>query len=122
MFFACGLLAVAWNGCQGPDCDCPITPERPAPTPVLSRLDVYVPETLASDAGLQGDASVGAFPFPHGSGARGIRVVSVAVKRGSLQVTGEQVVITYEQPTAEHRVIYDVLGPDSLAEAEHVRP
>jgi hypothetical protein len=83
-FAACALGGSLWNGCD--PCDCPDPPRLPAATPVLMPLRVQ--------GGYQRDSGP-----PH----------AVMPESGSFQVTGDTVVIEYQQTGVTHRVLYDVL-------------
>ncbi len=84
------LVALATPGCgsEDPDCGCRATPERPEPQGPLSGLDV-----VGFDA--------------HGEYAD----LVVAPAEGTIEVTGDTVVIRYRQEAVEHTVVYDVASP-----------
>jgi hypothetical protein len=76
-------------GCEfGSDCDCPATPPQPATQAPIEGL------TISS------------------YGEDGNEVASeVEPDQGSIEVTGNAVVIRYRQGAADHEVRYTVLGP-----------
>jgi len=91
--FAAGFVASALSGwlgagCFGGDCECPRTPERPAAQGPLRSLDVQSFDQTGNDAELE-----------------------VKPESGTLEVTGDAVVIRYLQAGADHEIRYAVTGP-----------
>ena len=75
------------SGCGGPMCDCSPTPQSPAPQsplPVRSFFSV-------NDAGKDFSSS--------------------DPESGTVEVTGNTVVIRYDTSGVHHEVVYDVVGP-----------
>jgi hypothetical protein len=94
-------VSMIWDGCCY-DCDCP---DLTAPPP-MSR-----PLTLQS-VSVYGDAgTISSFELDAGI-SMPPTTTTVMPESGSVQVTGEQVVITYRQQDQEHRVVYTVIGPE----------
>lgn len=83
-FGACALGGSLWNGCVD-DCRCPETTRLPEATDVLPALRVRGRDQPE-------DPPVAVVPTP-----------------GSLQITGETVVVTYRQGGVDHRVVYDII-------------
>lgn len=83
---AAGLGAVTAS-CSGDSCDCPETPALP-------------------------DAQA-ALPITQAWGTEGADLAAPPVDPtgGTLEITGETVVLHYNDGGAEHEVVYDVLGP-----------
>ena len=74
-------------GC-GDSCNCDTTPPRPQAQPPLTRLEV---------ASYDSRGEIAELPFtPQG---------------GTLEVTGDTVVISYQHAGADHRILYQVVGP-----------
>jgi hypothetical protein len=87
-FGASLLLGLATSSCGGGDCDCLPTPERPEPSDPLP-----LAETISFDD--QGEPGA----------------TDVQPESGSLEITGDQVVIRYEQEGAQLEVVYGIVGP-----------
>lgn len=87
-FTLCGLVAGAASGCAGGDCNCPPIPEHPEAQPPLGNLGVMAFDEIGNEA-----------------------AVPVSPENGTLEVTGDRVVIAYDQDGVEHRVVYDVVAP-----------
>ena len=86
--FASSLAVGSLAGCVGSDCDCPATPPRPQAQAPLADL------TVASY-----DAQ-GNFAEP-----------PIAPVAGTLEVTGDTVVIHYQQDSVTFRAVYEIVGP-----------
>lgn len=76
-------------------CDCPDTPARPRATPPLTIEMIDSPE-LSLLGGVDST-------LPDGGIRRAIMPSS-----GTLEVTGEEVILVYQQDDVEHRVVYSV--------------
>jgi len=85
------LLQLQLNAClMSGDCDCDRTPDRPAPQVELSIQHAYGFTNEVLDE----------LPFdPVG---------------GTLEITGDQVIIRYEHEDQSRAVVYEVLGPGAL--------
>lgn len=89
-FIVSVTLAVLGSGCvYSDDCNCPKTPPRPQAQAPLPDLEVASYDDLGA-------------------------LVETPVKpeSGTIEVTGNSVLIVYEQDGVEHRVSYAVTGPD----------
>lgn len=84
-FVGCALGVSLGNGC-GLDCECPEFPLIPKETAVLMPLQIR-----------------GTHPLDSGP------PLAVMPDTGSLQVTGDTVVVEYQQGGVHHRVVYEVL-------------
>ena len=82
-FVTCALGGSLWNGCD--TCECPEIHRLPAVTSARTPLSVGVQHQADSDA-----------------------PIAVIPESGSLQVTGDTVVVEYRQAGVNHRVVYDV--------------
>lgn len=87
-FALSAALGVGLTACWMDDCNCPSTPPRPTAQAPLSRLQV-----ASFDS--RGD----------------LAPLAVKPESGTLEVTGDTVVIEYQQAGVQHRVLYDVVGP-----------
>jgi hypothetical protein len=81
-------LGLAIHGCDHQDCSCPPTPPHPQPQAPLPKLEITSYDSA-------------------GNGA----AIPVKPEDGTIEVTGDQVVLSYRQSGVTHRVVYDVTGP-----------
>ncbi len=86
--FGISLALGSLTGCVGDDCNCPPTPARPEAQAPLADLMVasYDAEGNSAESPI----------VPEG---------------GTLEVTGDGVIITYQQDSLTFRAEYDVVGP-----------
>ena len=87
-FALSAALGVGLTACWIDECKCPSTPPRPTAQAPLSRLEVA------------------SFDSRGGFGP-----LTVKPENGTLEVTGDTVVIQYQQAGVQHRVVYEVVGP-----------
>jgi hypothetical protein len=87
-FAVSAALGAVMTACFHDDCTCPPIPPRPAAQGPLPGLEVA------------------------GYDSRGERAeLPVKPESGTLEVTGDTVVIVYRQAGVEHRVVYQVVDP-----------
>lgn len=91
-FFGSAVLGGFWNGC----CNCPDFPQRPPALPTLTTLYIS-PASLFSAP--PSDGGVSSSPYGY-----------FEPMPGSLEVTGENVIISYRDRDVDHRVVYRVSG------------
>jgi hypothetical protein len=85
VFALSAALAGALNGCDLGDCNCLPTPPRPQVQAPLPGLEIQSYDSAGNAAQLP-----------------------VMPEAGTLEVTGNTVVIVYRQAGVQHRVVYDV--------------
>jgi hypothetical protein len=88
VFALSAALAAASSGCFFDDCTCPPIPARPLPQAPLDGLTVQSFDSSGQTAPL-----------------------SVKPENGTIEVTGDTVVIEYRQDGVQHNVRYTVTGP-----------
>jgi len=86
-FGICAALGSATSACLY-DCDCPGTPERPTSQQAL-------PIVSASNFTAEGNEGV----------------LAISPVGGTLSVTGDTVVIQYNEAGIDHNIVYTVVGP-----------
>jgi hypothetical protein len=87
VFALSAALVAALNGCDT-ECKCAPTPPRPEAQEPLPGLEIRSYDSSGNYAQLP-----------------------VSPEDGTIEVTGDTVVIVYRQAGVQHRVVYDVTGP-----------